>query len=504
MSIKKGPALGLACLILSCAALARGQENPNPAASEVAESFDAIYVGESKVGYMHLWIERVEDGKGRELRRVRIHYELSFARGRDVSKIEQEYGTIETPDGEVLRLDTLMRASQQDIRTHGDVKDGVMTLNFEVGGQRQQKQIPWGPDVRGPYGPEMSLARAMLKPGETRSVKTFIPDENKVCITVLKAADFEQVPLGPLAKPHKLLRIDQTVLDEAGKRISHMPATTLWVDDAGQIMKSFTDAFGGMYTYRTTRAAALSPSRGNYQLLGASIIKPSQPVSNPETARSITYRLKSKHADFTLPNDQRQSVETLGEGQIQLTVTVDGPQTGEPGPEQVDDAFLRPNPLVDCTDAGVTRHARSAVGRLTDPWQKACAIQDWVFKNMKRKNFEITFAPAAQVAKQLAGDCTEHALLTAAMCRAAGIPARCAVGLVYASSQEGYGFHMWNEVYVNRRWVAIDSAYNQNQVDPTHIKMLDTSLDGVAPLETFMPVVQVFGNLTIEPIEVRR
>ena len=103
---------------------------------------------------------------------------------------------------------------------------------------------------------------------------------------------------------------------------------------------------------------------------------------------------------------------------------------------------------------------------------------------MKNKNFATAFAPASEVARNLSGDCTEHGVLTAAICRAVGIPARVAIGLVYVDHLGGFGFHMWNEVYVNRRWVAIDAAFDQTEVDAVHIKLSDTSLDGVSPLRS--------------------
>ena len=62
---------------------------------------------------------------------------------------------------------------------------------------------------------------------------------------------------------------------------------------------------------------------------------------------------------------------------------------------------------------------------------------------------------------------------------------------------------MWNEVYVNRRWVAIDAAFDQTSVDATHLKLADASLDGVSPFEPLLSVSQVFGKLTLEPIEIR-
>ena len=67
----------------------------------------------------------------------------------------------------------------------------------------------------------------------------------------------------------------------------------------------------------------------------------------------------------------------------------------------------------------------------------------------------------------------------------------------------GFGFHLWNEVYVNRRWVAVDATYDQTEVDAVHIKLAESSLDGVAPFEAFLPVVRVLGKMTIVPVEVR-
>lgn len=146
---------------------------------------------------------------------------------------------------------------------------------------------------------------------------------------------------------------------------------------------------------------------------------------------------------------------------------------------------------------------KNAVGSETDPWRKAVAIQSWVAKNVSEKNFSVAFAQAAEVARNLKGDCSEHSVLVAAMCRAAGIPARCVVGLVYAQNLGGFGPHMWNEVYVNGRWVAVDAAFDQSQVDATHLKLGATSLDGVAPFEAFLPVLKVFGKIKIEPLEIK-
>ena len=66
--------------------------------------------------------------------------------------------------------------------------------------------------------------------------------------------------------------------------------------------------------------------------------------------------------------------------------------------------------------------------------------------------------PPREVARSLEGDCTEHAVLLAALCRARKIPARVAFGLVYYPPQKGFAYHMWNEVWIADRWIPLDAT----------------------------------------------
>lgn len=467
------------------------------------ESWDAIFIGGHKVGSMQIRVNPVKEGN-RQLVRVLVDFNLSLKRGTDSSTIEVQYGTIETPEGQVLRLDTRTLASQQVLRVHGDVIDGKMTLKIENGSQKQEKVIPWSPDTYGPYGAELSLSRTPIKPGETRKIKTFIPELNKIGDVTLTARTKESVALGGGIQ-RDLLRVDQEMVFEDGKKNPEMN-TTLWIDNTGQILRSFTDANGGMDSYRTTKEAAQRNDRRPFDLLQASVVKIGRRINNPEGSRSIVYKVTMTDADPTqiFPNDRRQTIKAGTDPKTAvLEVKTAGPEVGSPGPDSVAPEFLRSNALITSDDPQVIAFARRAVGATTDPWAKSQLITQWVASNIRNKNFETSFAPADEVARTLSGDCTEHGVLTAAMCRAEGIPARVVTGLVYANHLGGFGFHMWNEVYVNRRWVAIDSAFNENQVDAVHIKLSDTSLDGVAPFETFLPVARVFGKLKLEAVEIR-
>jgi hypothetical protein len=475
-----------------------------PLTLRAQESWDAVYISGAKVGYYHTKVEPVNDDAGNKFLRVRFDTTLNFKRDRDTVSILMQYGTIETLEGAVLKLETRLGAGQAEQRTHGEVRDGKMVLALEAGGVRQEQEIPWGPDVRGPYAAELSLSREPMKPGQTRRIKMFTPFVNKIGITTLTAHDIEQVELGGKVK-RSLMRVEGKLTDMEGKPMLD-GNSTYWVDSKGQILKTFTDVFGGQATYRTTKDVAMAPAGAKFDLVKDSIIRLKNRIPNPEATRDIVYRVRLQDDDpmQVFPADRRQKVKKgTDEHTAMIEVRTAGPDQGEQGPADVGEEFLRANPQINCGDAKVIEHTRAAVGNRADPWGKAVAIEHWVFTNMRNKNFETTFATAAEVAQTLSGDCTEHSVLTAAMCRAAGIPARVAVGVVYADHLGGFGFHQWNEVYVNRRWVALDASFDQSQVDAVHIKLTDSSLDGVSPFETFMGVVKLFKKTGLDVVEIR-
>ena len=76
--------------------------------------------------------------------------------------------------------------------------------------------------------------------------------------------------------------------------------------------------------------------------------------------------------------------------------------------------------------------------------------------------------------RRRAGDCTEAAVLLAALGRAAGIPTRVANGLVY-SRQRYHGVgnafmpHSWTLAYVDGAWRSFDLALDT--FDATHIAL---------------------------------
>src|SRR5262249_8282052 len=144
----------------------------------------------------------------------------------------------------------------------------------------------------------------------------------------------------------------------------------------------------------------------------------------------------------------------------------------EGGEENVAE-YLKCNPYVNSADELVRKHAQDAIGQEKNPWKKAQRIEAWVHKNMRVVNFSTAMATANHVAKTLEGDCSEFAMLTAAMCRATEVPSRIAVGLVYVEGRTGpaLGYHMWTEVCIHGQWIPIDATLGRGSVGACHLKV---------------------------------
>ena len=99
---------------------------------------------------------------------------------------------------------------------------------------------------------------------------------------------------------------------------------------------------------------------------------------------------------------------------------------------------------------------------------KANKLVGWVNRNIQKRPV-LSVPNALETLQRRLGDCNEHAVLLAALARAAGIPAQVEAGLVY---QEGrFYYHAWNILYVGS-WMTADAVMNQLPADVTHIRLV--------------------------------
>jgi transglutaminase-like putative cysteine protease len=384
------------------------------------------------------------------------------------------------------------------------------------------RAVPWKDGVIGLYGQEVLFKTHKIKAGDRfrfldyqLPLLTAVPQqvvvkemEEKDLLVAKK--DGDEVKGERVRK--RLLRADvipQKVT--VGENSIALPRLAVWLDDKLRVVRQeSTVPLGRMTLYRTPRT--LAEKEGVAPALMAdlglkSFIPLNRAVEHPHEVREIVYRITVKDDDdptTTFARDGRQKVENVNGNTFDLRVRAVRVPVEIENPGKVKDDYLKSSYFLDSDNEKVRETAARIAGGEKDAWRKAQRIEKWVHEHMKG-NAEVNFAAASQVLNDLQGDCRQHAMLTAALCRAARVPARTAVGLVYVN-EEGrpqLGFHMWTEVWVRGQWLMLDAVLGQGNVGAGHLKIADHSWQDIQTLAPLLPVTRVTGKVRVEIVGVK-
>lgn len=288
-----------------------------------------------------------------------------------------------------------------------------------------------------------------------------------------------------------------------------------FTDEHGDTLRSEMP-FGGlnMVMVRSSREEALKEVPA-MEVMGSTLVKPTGTIESPRTSRRAVYLLSSAIAGQDLPDfpsTGSQRVEKLENGTLRVTIDLDTPLEVEVR-EAADERYTRSTTTVDSSDEAVRALVKRAMSSVADDATdaaKAEAMRRFVFRFITDKQLGIGFASASQVAQNPAGDCTEHAVLLAAMLRAAGIPSRGVNGLIFVdqfgSGEEVFGYHMWTQALVTDEqgrlvWKDFDPSW-PSTMDATHITTSVTDLADDSMLDSYTNIARLLGVLAIEVEEV--
>jgi hypothetical protein len=210
-------------------------------------------------------------------------------------------------------------------------------------------------------------------------------------------------------------------------------------------------------------------------------------IGDPRALDRLVLRVSGAAADRVPDAPPRQSVR----GRVVRIVRED---RAKPGPAPADDLdrYRGPSPFVESDDAAIVTRARSIVGSETNPRRMVRRILDGVATHVEREP-SLTIPSARDVLRVRRGDCNEHAVLVAALVRAAGVPARIVAGIAYAD--DGFYYHAWNEVWLDGGWVSADAIFEQMPVDATHVKLLEGGP------ERHVRLAEVVGRIALTRLE---
>jgi len=441
------------------------------------------------------------------------HEEFVVKRNGTNLKIVETTKVTEDAEGGVLSYDQVSDAGSS-VESSGVREGDDMVVSSR--GQTQRFHLP-RLSALGPEAVRRKSDAVPLKVGQTFSFDTFDTDYPQA-VVVEKGTVAGQEMHDVRNMKRKLWKLTSEV--------SFMPGllSTMWVDDKNDDVDSLTviPGIGDMHEYVTDRAECMKQPEGA-EIFTGSLIRPQRALPSPHDLGQAVYRLipVDLNQKITLWNQGEQRVLSSEPGLCEVEVTAPRftpadatwqlPHADTPELHR----FLQASAYLEVGAPEIQALARQAVGDEKNPVRAAHRIEHFVRDYITKKDLNIGFASAEETAKSREGDCTEHAVLCAALGRAVGLPTRCVVGFGYippgvdeptvantVDTNTGiFGFHMWAEAWIGPdQWVPMDAALDG--FDVGHIAITKSALEEVNPIvDLNTPVFQLMESLKIEIVK---
>ena len=317
-------------------------------------------------------------------------------------------------------------------------------------------------------------------------------------------------------------------------------------------------------------AAEEDPTRVLPELVYTMFVSLSAPITDVYEASKVELQVRIKGTkgpnSFELPSAGFQHVKPVDGTESELRVTIDlqNPMRASAA-DRSDKEFTSPSAMVDSSDEVVIALSHQVDEDLKkaghDTTKKRLppatqlelvyALRDLVHSHISSKHLSTAYASASETARTGSGDCTEHAVLLAALVKARGLPARVCHGLVYveqggsaisgreadaedpdddelgervvqanvgadgsvggggadgaggggegeaAATKGQFGWHMWSQAMVNGRWIDLDATLHV-PYSVGHVLVGTSSMSDKEAHNNHMQMAALIGNLEID------
>jgi hypothetical protein len=492
------------CLVLTVAGVSYAQPAIRPASPQEEKEYFAVFMEGKKVGYA-IQSRSVADGKVTTSEDVSI----KISRVGIPITIKMIETSIETTDGKPIGFETVQDLGMMTMKVAGTVDEqGTVNIVTTSMGNEQKSTMQWPQGAIMAEGLEQLSKRKGLADGTTYSAKVFSAG-------ILGTLDIQirigaKQPVDLLGRVVTLTEVTTTYSMPGAGEI----ASTGYVDDDYKMQKSIIPIVGMQVEMVACPKTFALGENDVFDAIDKMFLPSPEPLGDIQSAKSISYILDiTKDAnDVMIPANDNQKVQRLADGKIMVTVAPVAAPAGATFPykgrnKEILEA-MKPTRFLQSDNKKVIDLARRAVGNTKDEAEAAKKIEAFVADYIENKNLSIGYASAAEVVDSKQGDCTEHAVLLAAMCRAVGIPAQVVTGIAYVKEFGGirdtFGGHAWVQAYIGRdngKWVGLDAAFKgtgRGGYDPGHIALAI----GNGNPEDLLNLVSTLGHFKIEKVTV--
>ncbi|MCK6486541.1 MAG: transglutaminase domain-containing protein [Phycisphaerae bacterium] len=527
-SRRSRPTFTLAALVLAAVASYTGAEPPvdlgNPPQGVFIDDWFIIELQGGKAGHGHTTVTRDGD-------RItsRTDLKLAIRRGEAEVRMNVEQESRELVDGTPVGFEHTMTLANVPVRMKGKIRNGKVRITEEQFGVEREKTYPFDPATRLTWGLLLEQHKHGLKPGTKYNVLTYEPSLRPDAPIETRVEVIGPEDVDVLGRRIRATRVRQIVNiaarpdqppaapGPAGAAAAAMMGTEItsdaWVDD--QLSPVRMDTLLGGLQMRMLRASrAEAEADGKPPELFLSLFVPLKGKLKSD-ARRVVYKFSVSGAEPLpdLPTTDMQRFERIDDRSARLIVKRSDWNALRKAPPDAPDAkppadvgrFLEASLYADARDTRIKSLTERAIKNAASPAERADKLRRFVSEYVSEKNLSTGFATASEVAESREGDCTEHAVLLAAMARAAGIPARGVGGIVRVPSPGGqssdFGYHMWTQVWLHGRWIDIDAALRQTECDVTHIAMTILDLNESSLADASLQLLPLMGRLSMEALE---
>lgn len=454
-----------------------------PASTE--DTWMSVLLGGRKIGSLH--IERRRDGQT-----VTTTQTLAILLTRNDKSIPlgSTIRSVETPDGQPLGFGARTTMSAMDSVVEGRRQpDGRFRVDISVGGVARQETMDWPAGALLAEGQRLAMLRASAYPGRHYALAIFDPASRQVARTQVDVLGDEPVALAD--GTWRLNHQRQQLLQSRGGQ-----TMDLWLDSRGEPRKGLIGMLGRrLEMLACDRACAQAPAQ-RVDMYRAATVDAPRPLTADLREAPLRYRVHVD-GDIAQPfiNTSEQGVTALGHGDWQIDIG--GYRANGQSQPEADD--LAANAWLQSNAPAIRELAARAIGKARTPEQKMRRLRSFVSRHIVQHGLDVGYASALEVAANRQGDCTESAVLLAAMARAANVPARVVTGMVYAGRYAGRSHvfvpHAWVQAWLGKRWKSYDAALRR--FDNSHIAI--DSGDG-DPWH-FYGATYLFGRLRIDSVK---
>jgi hypothetical protein len=360
----------------------------------------------------------------------------------------------ETSDGRPLAFRSVSKLSGTESVVEGRVHNDTIQISARsAGGKAEQRRMPWPKGALLPEGLRLAGLKAGLVPGTRFHALSFQPSSLDAAemSSVVKAEEDVDLPGGR----KRLSSVEQAIAFPGAPM-----QTRAWLDQDQTVYKMTMPIMGVELTMLACdRACANAPNQES-DVFERTLMDSPRSLQTSELAGTMRYTLapREKGTLLTLPQTDEQQVVRKGDD-IEVTINSVASADTESKPDKDDFA---PNDWLQSKAPEIIGLARHAAGSNTQPRDQMLRIETFVRGFIRNKNLGVGYASALEVARNPEGDCTEHAVLVAALGRAIGIATRVVDGLAYAPGFAGkdqvFVPHAWAQAWIDGRWQSFDAA----------------------------------------------